>query len=362
MKVLYIGNYRDGTGWGNACVGNMLAMNAAGIDVVPRAISFEDTDSDYPQTIKDLEKKHSKKSENIDCDVVIQHTLPHLYSYDSRYKNIGFFATESESFTTSGWQYYANMMDEIWVPSEQNKQAAKNSGVTVPIEVVPHSLDISSYSNTDGARVQEMENSFTFGFVGEFIERKNLRALLRAFHMEFGPREPVNLFIKTSKASLEVVQKYCGHIRNGLKIRNTYKEEIVIAGMLKKQDYISVLSQVDCFVMPSRGEAFCIPGLECMALGIPSLYTDGIGMDYCIGESIDSRLEPCFGATETLPNLDTAETAWREIDIIKLAKAMRSWYNSENMKSSVRKDCLEQAKKYDHKSVGMKIKELLNDS
>ena len=183
MKVLYIGNYRDGTGWGNACVGNMLAMNAAGIDVVPRAISFEDTDSDYPQTIKDLEKKHSKKSENIDCDVVIQHTLPHLYSYDSRYKNIGFFATESESFTTSGWQYYANMMDEIWVPSEQNKQAAKNSGVTVPIEVVPHSLDISSYSNTDGARVQEMENSFTFGFVGEFIERKNLRALLRAFHI-----------------------------------------------------------------------------------------------------------------------------------------------------------------------------------
>jgi len=33
MKVLYIGHYRDGTGWGNAAVNNILAMDAAGIDV-----------------------------------------------------------------------------------------------------------------------------------------------------------------------------------------------------------------------------------------------------------------------------------------------------------------------------------------
>ena len=182
MKVLYIGNYKDGTGWGNACIGNILAMDSVGIDVVPRAISFEQEDKDYPDRIKELERKFCKKSDNLDCDVVVQHTLPHLYCYKAGYKNIGFYATESDSYEPSAWQYHANLMDEIWVPSEQNLEAAKKSGVKVPIKVVPHSLDMSIYTETQGAKIQEMEHYFTFAFIGEFVERKNLRDLVRAFH------------------------------------------------------------------------------------------------------------------------------------------------------------------------------------
>ena len=40
MKVLYIGNYKDGTGWANACLNNILALDGAGVDVAPRAITF----------------------------------------------------------------------------------------------------------------------------------------------------------------------------------------------------------------------------------------------------------------------------------------------------------------------------------
>ena len=43
-KVLYIGHYKDGTGWGNAALNNILAMDAVGIDVVPRAITYEAQD------------------------------------------------------------------------------------------------------------------------------------------------------------------------------------------------------------------------------------------------------------------------------------------------------------------------------
>ena len=361
MKVLYIGNYKDGTGWANACAGNMLAMDSVGIEVVPRAITFEQEDKDYPQRIKELETKHSKKSDNHDCDVVVQHTLPHLYSYDSNYKNVGFLDTESSDFAMSGWQYSCNIMDEIWVPSQQNADAAKRSGVTVPIKIVPHSIDISEYTKVDGAKIQEMQNEFTFGFVGEFIERKNIKAFIQAFHMTFDPKEPVNMFIKTSKASLEAVQKFCTHVRLGMKVRKKYKEEIIVAGMLEKLDYVSILDQIDCFVMPSRGEAFCIPALEAMAIGIPCLYTDGIGMDYCLGQNVKSRPEPCFGAVDTLPDLDTANNTWAEIDVLELSTAMRNWYNAENLKSSIRDNCMKTAQKYDHKSVGIKIKELLHD-
>ena len=48
MKVLYISNYMDGTGWGNAAINNILALDSVGVEVVPRAITFESQQSGYP--------------------------------------------------------------------------------------------------------------------------------------------------------------------------------------------------------------------------------------------------------------------------------------------------------------------------
>jgi glycosyltransferase involved in cell wall biosynthesis len=200
--------------------------------------------------------------------------------------------------------------------------------------------------------------------VGEFVERKNIKALIQAFHIEFEPREPVNLFIKTSKVPLETIQGYCTQVKKGLKIRKSYSEEVVVAGIMPKKDYISVLSQVNCFVMPSRGEAFCIPALEAMTLGIPAIYTEGIGMDFCIGTTVESKLVPCFGAVDTLPDLDTAATSWSEIDILKLSKAMRKAYNEHSTEEEAltKKACFRHADNFGHKSVGEQMKELLRDS
>ena len=72
MKVLFIGVYKDGTGWGNAAQNYILALDAAGVDVVPRAIKFNDRQAEVPQRILQLEKKSSKG-----CTHVIQNVLPH---------------------------------------------------------------------------------------------------------------------------------------------------------------------------------------------------------------------------------------------------------------------------------------------
>jgi glycosyltransferase involved in cell wall biosynthesis len=359
VKVLYIGHYKDGTGWGNAAVNNILAMNSVGIEVVPRAITYEQNDAKVEPSILELEGK-----KNTGCDVVIQHTLPHNYVYNGKYKNIGFLAVETTNFTQR-WVRNCNLMDEIWVPSETTKQIAIESAVGVPVKVVPHSLDLSEYANIPkGMPIDTLVSSFTFGFVGEFIERKNLKALVQAYHMTFDPREPVSLFIKTSKRDLESIQKYLEHIRSGLKIRNRYKEEVIVTGMPKRQEYLSLLNQIDCFVMPSRGEAFCIPSLELGAMGVPSIWTDGIGMDHCYGTAVPSTLQTCFGAVESPPYLDTAYSRWREIDVVKLCSSMRGMYdmlsNSE-MKQGIAEQCIEKSNRYSHQAVGQLIKEILND-
>lgn len=358
MKILYIGNYKDGTGWGNAAKSNILAIDDAGIDIVPRAITYNETDSSVNDRIAELEKKDES-----DCDVCIQHVLPNNYSINYNMKNIGYIDTETSNFTDTGWQVSMNLMDELWVPSEYCKTACIQSGVTIPIKIVPHSIDFKKYKNAPkGNTISELYNGFNFVFVGEFIERKNLKALIRAFHAEFHPLEPVNLFIKTSQAPLETVQNYCESIKKGLKLRKKYKEEVVICGHLPVEDYISVLNQCHCFVMPSRAEGFCIPALEAMSLGIPCIYPEGSAMEeFCVGTSVSGKTEPCFGAMESLSNIYTANSEWIEISISDLQIAMRTEFMKWDTEESrnIQNKCVQQAKNFDHKIIGQTIKELL---
>ena len=363
MKVLYIGNYKDGTGWANACINNILALDAAGVDVVPRAITFNTAQGECPQRILELEQ-----NDESGCDVCIQHTLPHLYSYNSKFKNIGFIATETSNFVESSWQHHANLMDEIWVPTNSCKTACIHSGVNKNVKVVPHSLDLTAYGFEkylqEGTKIDNLLNTFNFAFVGEFVERKNIQALAKAFHSEFDYDEPVNLYVKTSSQSIDYVQNYFTQVRNGLKLRKRYKEEVVICGGLPKETYISILAQCHSFVMPSRGEGFCIPALESMAMGIPVIYTEGTGMDdFCYGSAVRSKESPCFGAMSTLDYLYTANEKWREIDIDHLMICMRNAFMKwkTNTETEESRAALEASAQYSHQEVGKKIKEILND-
>jgi glycosyltransferase involved in cell wall biosynthesis len=119
--------------------------------------------------------------------------------------------------------------------------------------------------------------------------------------------------------------------------------------------------------MPSRGEGFCIPALEAMAMGIPVIYTEGTGMDdFCSGRhgnAVHSSEVPCFGAMSTIDYLYTANEKWNEIDLEALMFAMRESFMKWNTEFAVEESriALEQAKKYSHKKIGMILKEILND-
>lgn len=331
MKVLYIGNYNDGTGWGNAAKANILSLSMIdGVKVYPKSITFNGSYETKNEAMLLLEAKNGKLDGT--PDVCIQHTLPNLYSYDSRYKNIGVFYFEANSVPIE-WIAQLNMMDELWVATEKNKKDAFSSGVTTPIKVVPIPLDADKilYLSEMGGKIDRMVDRFNFGFVGEFVERKNLKALLMAFHAEFDPSEPVNLFVKTSGVDMDTLKQYANQIKAGLKIRNRYIEEIFVSGMMEEKDYYSVLSQCSCLVVPSRAEGWCIPAWEAMALNIPVISAEGTELmphENELMKFVPSRVEPCFGALDTMSFLQTAHQTWNEIDVTELRKAMRERYET----------------------------------
>jgi glycosyltransferase involved in cell wall biosynthesis len=363
VKILYIG-VADQTGWGYVSTNNILALDSTRVDLVVRSISFGGIPQRLTPRIQELQARDISN-----VDVCIQHILPSNFCYNGSYKNIGYYEAETSNYYDSMWPKFINILDEAWVPSLVNKNNAEWSGVTVPIKVVNHCIEWDRYQTLKPtAHIQELDGSYNFCFVGELAKRKNIAAILRAFHTEFHPSENVNLFLKLNAPGLNSDQcmgkfeQYHKMVKEGLKLRARYKEPVVVTGHESYANVLSMMKQCHCFVSASYGESWCQPALDSLALGLNVIYTKGTGTEEFCGPgtiAVKSNLSPCFGAVDTLPNLYSANDMWRDIDIQDLMYSMRNMYEQRNTQD--RKKIAESVKCLDYKEVGKKMLEAIND-
>lgn len=359
MIIKYISNYRDGTGWAKASTFNMLALSHAGHKVVPEIVKYNKLDYVFHSNILELENNKSDK-----FDAVINHVLPINYNYNS-VNNINYGCIELESNTLENlfWIKNIKMMDSMLVPNKASQNCLKKYGISS--KLFPHSFDFNQVSLSNKTiEINEIKKSFNFIFVGEFSKRKNLEALIIAFHKEFEKFENVNLVIKTSNDN---VKDLISEIKKRLKLRKTYKEEIVITQRLSDNDLYSIMRQCHANVMPSYGEAWAYPIMEGMALGLIPIYTQGIGVeDYASPAiSVKSREVMCYGATDTFEDLYTGNDSWNEIDIPDLQLKMRSVYDifRENPRKYVdmRNEAINKALQYDYRTVSKQLNNLFGE-
>ena len=353
MKIKYIGNFNDGTGWAKASTYNALALSHAGYDIYCQEFKYNDMNNILEPEIQDL---MDKKSDSF--DVVIQHILPKDYRYFGGIKNIGFTVLETNTLSNLPWIKNMRMMDEMLVPNKASQKALELLGIKS--KILPHTFNFDAVSGTTtAASVEQLKNSFNFVFVGEFVKRKNLEALLRAFHNEFNINEPVNLYIKTWGTTLQAVTNLCHEVKNKLKKSAKYKTEIIICDYLPENVVLSTMKQCHFFVMPSYGEAWCYPAIEAMALGLPVVHTRGIGIDdytedTITGISVESRVEPCYGALDTIADLYTSRDTWNEISVADLQTKMRmaynTYYHTKDQYDAISKNAIEAASKYNYKN------------
>lgn len=368
MRVLFIGNYYDGTGYAAACIDHILALDTAGVDVVPRPIKLNNRRGEVPKRILELEQKTSSG-----CDVCIQFTLPHLMDYNGRFKkNIAMFAWETDDFSTSSWPQKLRCMDEIWVSCPDMVHACRRNALE-HIRIVSYPCDITKYQKEyKPIDIPERGQDFIFYFIGEMNRRKNLAALIKAFHLEFNPTEPVSLLIKTGIPGLspdiarQRLVEFCNEIKKGMKLYPTldcYRPEILITEELSNHDIMRLHSSCDCFVMPSRGESWCIPAFDAMAMGKTPITTDSTGMscynDDSTGTLVLSHEEPVFGMVDTFNDIYTSREYWREISIMDLRHAMRDAYEDKEGREEKSACGINRAYYYDYMTVGTIMKDFL---
>lgn len=374
MKVLFISNYYDGTGYSQAGIDMILSLDAAGVDVVPRPLKFNNANIQPPKRVLELEAKSSAG-----CDVCIQHTLPHKMDFNGRFaKNIGLFASETSNFKNSHWPEHLNSMDEVWVINDQMVEACRASGVVKPITVIPHATDVERFTKNYKVLPQlaqyKKQGDFLFYFVGEMNRRKNLAALVKAFNTEFDRSEPVQLVIKTSdpgKSAEEckvAVHDFCDKLKSQLRLYEgrpeSFKREVVITERLSETDMCSLHNTADCFVACSYGEAWCIPAMDAMGFGKTPIVTGWGGFTGYIsnetGWLVNSHQDMVFGLDHQFTDLYTADETWASIDIVDLRRCMREAFTNHDLRNQKSLKGISRAFDFSHEEVGALMKAALN--
>lgn len=373
MRVLFISNYFDGTGWAKQGIDSILALDSVGVDVVPRAIKLNGIMTQVPERIKELESKSDKNP-----DIIIQNVLPTFAKYfSSVQKNIIYYQTETGSFKNIGWSDEINIMDEAWVFCKYGLSAAKNSGVKIPLQIVPMPIDLNKFNknyptNTLNIRQEIGDDAFIFYTISEFTTRKNIETLLRAYHSEFAIEEPVYLLIKTTDAGYgNNIQNHMfstiDKVKKDLRIykdTSKYKKELIICGHIDPDDLYNIHQTCNAFVTASHGEGWCMPCFDAMGFGkIIVAPRHSAFTEYLTEKNsylVESYEDYCYGATDTIPKLYSANDTWFEVPVVNLRKAMRSAYEQRKANAIKR---AEQAKldiqKFSYKNVGNIMKGLL---
>jgi glycosyltransferase involved in cell wall biosynthesis len=390
MKLCYLSVHKDGTGYANQAIHNLLALEAGNINVVARAIRLSQSKNlELASKVNHLE---AKTTDNI--DVIVQHILPHMFEYKSGVKNIGVLCWETTHFKRSSWQHCCNLMDEIWVPSTQNAKAVKNSDVDVPVKVLPCACDIERFKNPpERLNIPQLHNKCVFYTIGEMTRRKNLVAILRAFYSAFSVRDDVALVIKTNvpgktpDEANDILRQTIEDIKKSLHIyvRHPYYPPVVcITDFLSEQKLDQLHSACDVFVLASHGEAWGIPSHDAMGFGKPVILSNWGSfpeLTYAqankywepeidqfkwpghidCGWLIKGQLTPCFGMTESFPDLYTGDELWFEPDVSHLVTCMQDAYQEwVDGNLDIRgKAAQKRAFEFSYNNVGKTAKELL---
>lgn len=372
-RILYVGTYRNRSGYARAAGDNILALQAAGAELAIRPVSYAPMDEPIYPELAELENRRFDS-----YDMVVQHIPPYGMSYFGEAgANIGSFYFETMPLSAQ-WTRRACLMDAVLMPCNAHAEAFKAAPgydpktrvVTCPI---PTNINryAQSYSGIRKFDKYKQDGRFVFYTIGELNKRKNLSGLLRAFFAEFGAHEPVALVVKATmekKSSEEItnhVATIVQEVARGCKMPDTPPVH-VIPERLSEDEMMALHLACDCFVQPSCGEAWSIPAFDAMGFGKAPIVTATGGYLEYINETngwlIPGRMEPVFAEGDTHGELFTGKQSWCVPDLLMLRQRMREAYEDRSGYEEKAACGLECASKFSYEVLGPRLLEVLQNA
>jgi len=371
MKVLYIGHYKEDSGWSRAAINNILALDAAGVNVVCRDIKLTDKPFTLPNRILELEKK-----DVVGVSHCIQNVLPHHFmSVGCFKKNVAYHFSESIATTKNLWHLHLEMADEVWVTNTELGNHVRRV-LSNPVKVIHQAVDTSVYSKKY-KRIDFglSEHDFKFYFIGDLNDRKNLKSILRCYYRSFNANDSTLLIIKVKKHGVtdqgleSYCRKLCDDIQKEMRIYadlNKYAAVKFITSNTDDDFIYSLHQHCDCFVGASHGEAWSLPAFDAMCFGSTPICSHEGGpkefidpKDRNTGTLIRGQYAICNEQNGAFPHLFTGSDLWFNPSEEEICVAMKYYYGHGSSKSIANPKMY--GEKFDLKHVGKKMRLLLDE-
>lgn len=314
-----------GCGYGNAAVEYLLGLDRLGVPVTWTPI----TDGRWGRAVRKAadaylpgsygERVERLRRRRIGYDVLLLDFPPagwhlHWIRKERRARPFAYATWEADRLPPD-WASVLNHCEGVFVPSRFNREVFTASGVTVPVEVVPHVAReveaILEAEARDASWGQVAADDFVFYTIGTWTPRKALEQTVRVYLETFHAGERVALIVKTdvvdeiAAAAMSASERRSSPTHQGTtwwalaRILRDYPRPAkihLIAGGVPARSIDLLHARGDCFLLLSHAEGWGLGAFDAALFGKPSIVTGWGGpLDY-LGDGyplrVDYTLEP----------------------------------------------------------------------
>jgi len=364
MKIKFVAPFLDHSGYGESARNTLIALNAAGIEVTTTIVSYSNERLEHGQGAE-LAKKFQDTEGNYKIKIIEATPENYLPQLEPLKYHIGFMFWEVLGIDPY-WVWCCNKMDEIWICSWMFAKTLKDSGVKVPIRVVPQAISTTIKKNKP-FKIPE-HKGFLFYSIFQWTERKNPKALIQTYLKTFEGNDGVSLLVKTYRGNFSESEKQA--IRNDIllwkrQLRLKHYPRIFLAlDPVSNEEMARIHDTGDCYVSAHRGEGWGMPQMEAMLHGKPIISTNFGGIhefmtkNQLIAGLAKYKLIPVFNMKH-IPWYNKNQK-WADVDTKDLSAWMLLMYSARGSTQKIGKPLEKYVKaNFNYKIVGKQLKELL---
>jgi glycosyltransferase involved in cell wall biosynthesis len=224
-------------------------------------------------------------------------------------------------------------IDELWVPSNFVRDVLVRNGVEAErVTVIANGFDPHIFKPDGSCFRPQGSREFIFLFVGGAIPRKGIDLLLDAYKATFEESDQVSLVLLVSGSNANGAYQHNSLVAKIQAACTSLKHPPVLPMFETISDagLADLYRGADAFVLPYRGEGFCMPLLEAMACGKTVITTaEGPAKEFCdasnsylISAQADVVLDP--------PPLGpiVGDFTWFEPSFVELTRSLRHVYEN----------------------------------
>ncbi len=219
-----------------------------------------------------------------------QYGIPLIFTYHTMYEEyihyLPFQNNMIRRFVIELSAGYANLADQVIVPTRSVRDILHARGVDTPIDIIPTGIDVKKFSQGKGTAMRQSFNipreAFVIGHVGRLAPEKNLEFLAHAV-TEFLKEDQNAHFLLVGKGPCEKVVQEIFHAK-GMDAR------IHCSGVLRDAALANAYHVMDIFAFTSQTETQGLVLAEALAAGIPVVALDAPGVRDIVKDTINGRI------------------------------------------------------------------------